>query len=275
MSVTADTADFNSLVHVYERLGEPATRPFAVQVLARTEVEPGERILDVATGTGVLAVAAAERGARVLATDIAPAMVARTAERLHPFDGCEARAMSFDALDAPDAQFDATFSLFGLLAFGRWRKGLSELVRVTRPGGRIGVTMWTERTDATPAYVLKRVFEDCFPERELWPNDFFPSWSAESLGEALCWAGCDEIAVHVCGAQWRPASVTGRPLYPEDALEEGDPMFRNFPGYAHLTAEERERLRAPLARAFAAHAAPDGTMRLPVEAFVAVGRRPA
>lgn len=275
MGATADSTDFDKLVRFYERLGEPMSYPFAAQVLDLTRLAPGERVIDVATGTGVLAVAAAERRARVLATDIAPAMVAHTADRLRRFDGCEARMMSLDALDVPDAQFDAAFSLFGILAFSTWPKGLSELVRVTRPGGRIAVTIWVERKDATPAYVLKRVFEDCFPGRELWPKAFFPSWSAHGLGDALREAGCDAVEVKVCSADWRPVSAAGGPVYPANALDEGDAMFRNFPGYAALADEDRERLRAPLAEAFAAEAGADGAIRLPTEAFVATGRRSA
>lgn len=275
MRQTADATDFNQLVRVYERVGEPMSRPFADRALDLTGLAPGERILDVATGTGALAVAAAERGARVLATDIAPAMVARAAERLHPFDGCEARVMSLDALNLPEARFDAAFSLFGLLAFTTWPKGLSELVRVTQPGGRIAVTMWAERGDATPSYVMKRVFAKVFPGRELWPEGFFPSWSTVGLGDALRRAGCVDVEVHVCTAEWRPRSPSGGPLFPEDALDEGNPLFRNFPGYSALTDAERERLRTPLADAFAAHAGAGGAIRLPTEALVAVGRKAA
>jgi len=270
MGVTADNTDFDQIVRNYERLGEPMTRPFALQVLDLVSLAPGDHVLDVATGTGVLAVAAAERGARVLATDIAPGMVTRTAERLRPYAGCDARVMKLEAIEAPTARFDSAFSLFGVLAFTTWPKGLSELVRVTRPGGQIVVTMWTERQDATPAVIMKRVFEEVFPGRELWPEGFFPSWSTCSLENALHWAGCEETEVQVCKAEWRPLSPSGDPMYPADALTEGDPMFRNFPGYNALTEMERARLRAALSDAFAGQ---DGTIRLPTEAFVARGRK--
>jgi len=66
------------------------------------QVGRGSRIIDVAAGTGALALVAAKRGAHVLATDIAPNMVARAAERLAPFPDCEARVMDYKSLDAED-----------------------------------------------------------------------------------------------------------------------------------------------------------------------------
>jgi ubiquinone/menaquinone biosynthesis C-methylase UbiE len=271
LNETSDTTDFSAIARIYERLGEAMTYPLAVQALDRAAITTGEHVIDVATGAGVLAVEAAVRGARVLATDIAPAMVARTAERLEPFSACDARVMNFEALDVPDAEFDAAFSIIGVLAFSTWSKGLSELVRVTKPGGRIVVTMWTENRDATPAYVLKRVFEACFPGRELWPKDFFPSWTTAGLAQALQQAGCSEVEVRVCSGEWSPVSIAGAPVPPGEIMDDADSVFRNFPGYASLTAAERERLRTPLAEAFVSYADLDGIIRMPTEAFVACG----
>ena len=136
----------------YERWAEPFTAHFARAALSLAGgVEPGERALDVAAGTGALALAAAGAGARVLATDSSPGMVARLRERLQPYAGSEARVMDGQALEVEDATFDASFSAFGVMLFPDWRRGMAELVRATRPGGRVVLTTWVNPEGAGPS----------------------------------------------------------------------------------------------------------------------------
>ena len=68
-----------------------------------------------------------------MATDFSPGMVACVAAAGLP--NVETRVMDGQALDLPDASFDAAFSIFGVIMFPDWRKGLAEMRRVTRPGG--------------------------------------------------------------------------------------------------------------------------------------------
>jgi SAM-dependent methyltransferase len=158
----------------YEMLAEPFTRQYAETALALAGgVRPGERVLDVAAGTGALTLAAARAGARVLATDFSPGMVARLSARLRAegFDrsGCAARVMDGQALELPEASVDAAFSIFGVMLFPDHRKGLAELARVLRPGGRACVAVWTREEGAGPALVLVEAFRALFPDRELPP----------------------------------------------------------------------------------------------------------
>ena len=103
-------------------------------------------MLDVAAGTGALTLAAARTGAHVLATDFSPGMVARIAAANLP--NVEASVMDGQALDLADGCFDAVFSIFGVIMFPDWRKGLSEMGRVTRPGGPIAVFLKQRAPDA-------------------------------------------------------------------------------------------------------------------------------
>ncbi len=255
-----------SPIGLYERMGERTTQPFALQILDGLSAVDGLSMIDVAAGTGGLAVVAAERGARVLATDVSPAMVERTSERLRPFNSCRAEVMDFRALDVPDASFDIALSNFGVLAYSPWQQGLAEMTRVTRAGGRIVLAMWTHRDDCSPAHLMRRVFNELFPGRELWPSNMFPIFSEKSLQSSVGDAGCADVEVRVAEEAWSPFSSA-------DVVSECDPMFRSFPGYAALSADEAETLRKSLQAAFQGYASGDGIIRLPTKAFIVTGRK--
>lgn len=146
----------------YERTAHPFTARFAEDALARVALTPASRVLDVAAGTGALALAAARTGAKVLATDFSPGMVARIAAA--GLANVEARVMDGQALDLPDGSFDAVFSIFGVIMFPDWRKGLAEMARVTRPGGHGVVATWQDRGAAT-FLLLGQIRRKLFPDR--------------------------------------------------------------------------------------------------------------
>ena len=103
------------------------------------------RVLDVATGPGYVAGAAAQRGATVVAVDFSSSMVAE-ARRRHPkipfYEG-DAEALSF-----PDRAFDAVVMNFGLLHLARPDAALSEACRVLKLGGRYAFTVWAKPEEA-------------------------------------------------------------------------------------------------------------------------------
>lgn len=110
----------------------------AEDALRFTGVGRDMRLLDVAAGGGALSIPAARLGADVLATDFSSAMVERirqTAQR-EGLSNLEARVMDGTALELEDNSFDVACSQFGIMLFPDRSKGLSELARVTRPGGK-------------------------------------------------------------------------------------------------------------------------------------------
>jgi len=147
----------------YERTAHPFTTKYAEAALARVPLAPGARVLDVAAGTGALALAAAKAGAQVLATDFSPGMVARIAAVDLP--NVDAKVMDGQALTLPDGGFDAVFSIFGVIMFPNWRKGLSEMARVARPGGYGVVATWRDNGAAT-FLLLGQVRRTLFPGRD-------------------------------------------------------------------------------------------------------------
>jgi ubiquinone/menaquinone biosynthesis C-methylase UbiE len=109
-----------------------------------TGVRAGQRVLDVAAGSGNAAVPAAERGAEVTASDLTPELFAAgrriAAERGVELTWTEADA---EALPFPDETFDVVLSCVGAMFAPRHQAVADELVRVTRAGGTIGMINWT------------------------------------------------------------------------------------------------------------------------------------
>jgi ubiquinone/menaquinone biosynthesis C-methylase UbiE len=108
------------------------------------DLRAGERVLDVAAGNGNATLAAARRFATVTSTDYVPALLERGRRRAEA-DGLEVTFQEADAeaLPYPDASFDVVVSTFGVMFAPNHSRAASELLRVVRPGGRIGLASWT------------------------------------------------------------------------------------------------------------------------------------
>jgi ubiquinone/menaquinone biosynthesis C-methylase UbiE len=114
------------------------------QLAEACDLHCDERVLDVAAGNGNATLAAARRGAHVTSTDYVASLLERGAERAR----AEGLQVSFQAADAEalpfeDASFDAVLSSFGVMFAPDHAKAASEMARVCRPGGRIGLANWT------------------------------------------------------------------------------------------------------------------------------------
>jgi SAM-dependent methyltransferase len=141
-------AEWTERIERYAKDAAPKTHPFAEALVARLPPPAGARVLDVATGTGHVAVEAALRAGphgSVLATDFLPAWEAYVRETTSAakITNVTFAAMPAEALDLPDASFDVAYCQFGLMFVAEPVRALREMRRVLRPGGRIGIAVWS------------------------------------------------------------------------------------------------------------------------------------
>ena len=108
------------------------------------DIAAGSKVLDVAAGNGNASLAAARRGAEVIATDYVDTLLDGTRRRAEA-DGLAVEVRVADAENLPfeDQSFDAVLSTFGVMFVPDPQRAAGELLRVTRPGGRVGLANWT------------------------------------------------------------------------------------------------------------------------------------
>ncbi|MFI0788963.1 class I SAM-dependent methyltransferase [Streptomyces lydicus] len=227
-------------------------------------VAEGARVLDVGTGTGSVAAAAGARGARVTDVDAEPDM-ARRARDLVP--GARVQIAALPQLPFRDGRFDATVGNFVVNHVGRPRAALAELRRVTRPGGRIALTLWA--TPPAPGQaLLGRAVRAAGVERPpevpaLAPEDDFPRTvdgvTGLLRGAGLVRAGCRRLVWdhRTTPEEWWHGPAAGVAT-----------IGRIVTGRGPAVAERIRRQFAALAVEFTK---PDGTLVLPHAALLAYG----
>src|SRR5829696_6429713 len=135
---------WDAIAEGYDRYVAPQEVDLADAALRLVGLKPGERFLDVAAGTGGLSLPAARLGAKVLATDWSPTMIERFEARVREegLSDAEGRVMDCHALQLEDDTFDVTGSQFGVMLVPDQPRALHEMVRVTKPGGRVLVVAY-------------------------------------------------------------------------------------------------------------------------------------
>lgn len=120
------------------------TAPEAAEFIKRLGLQAGEKVLDIACGTGNLAIPAARLGAIVTGIDIAPNLIEQARERAAA-EGLECRFEEGDAeaLAFEDESFDTVVTMFGAMFAPRPAQTAEEMIRVCRKGGRIAMANWT------------------------------------------------------------------------------------------------------------------------------------
>jgi ubiquinone/menaquinone biosynthesis C-methylase UbiE len=238
--------------------------PWAERLSEKARLAPGERVLDVACGTGAVAsVALREIGSEgwVVGIDRSPEMLAVARRKMPDIDWREGRA---EALPLPDDNFDVVFCQFGLMFFDDRGQALREMLRVLRPGGRVALAVW-DGLERSPAYTALTELV----EQHLGPEAGKPIRSSFALGDVAAMralledagftsADVDSVHDRACFpslATWVDAEVKGwvGGGFSEEA-------------YAAFFAEA-EQVLAPYVRS-------DGKAEFALPAVLASGRRP-
>lgn len=249
--------DFGEIAKSYARGAEEFIRGLNLQ--------PGMRVLDVACGTGNLAVPAARLGAVVIGVDIAPNLIEQaraTAKR-------EGLAVQFDEGDAEnlpygDASFDAVVTMFGAMFAPRPELTAAELKRVCRPGGFIAMANWT------PTGFIGQMFKIVASHVPPPPNMPSPVlWGSEEVVRERLGDGTSDLHTS------REIVHFNYPFSPAQTVQH---FFTYYgPSYKAFTALDdngQEALRASLEQHWTAHnRATDGTTDVPSEYLKVVAVR--
>jgi SAM-dependent methyltransferase len=150
----------------------------------RLDPRPGERILDLATGTGWTSRAVARRGAKVVGADIAADLVAAARERAKA-EGLDIDYRVGDAEKLPfaDGEFDAVISTCGVMFASRPEAAAAELARVTRKGGRVALTTWLPDSNLFKMFLVMKPYMP--PPPNPAPPSPFAWGTAERVRELL------------------------------------------------------------------------------------------
>jgi SAM-dependent methyltransferase len=259
-------AGWTSNVSEYDAAFARVTSQAIGPLLDAVGLRPGARLLDVATGPGYVAAAAAARGASAVGVDFSAPMVAhaRTINPAVEFQEGDAEAISF-----PDRSFDAVVMNFGMLHLARPERAMSEAVRVLKPGGRFAFTVWAKPEEAVGfGIILKAIQSHGNPGVQLPQGpSFFRFSDPVECDRTLREVGFLNITVTSLPQVWR----FNAPDELFDAIYNGGVRIK-----AILRAQSSEALEAirTAAREAAKNFIKRGIIELPMPAILASAVKP-
>lgn len=199
-----DWRTYDDVAETYERVHAPRLAEVARDLVEMIDLPDGASVLDVGTGTGVAAQAAADAGATVVGVDesLGMLLVARRERPKIPV----AAALAIDLPFGP-GRFDAVLGAFVLAHFDKIDTALFDIARVLRRGGRVGFTSWSDRDDAyqqawrelvasvVPREMLASAYAGAAPGHERFK-------SRSNVEEALIDAGFRSVRTETVQYRW-------------------------------------------------------------------------
>jgi ubiquinone/menaquinone biosynthesis C-methylase UbiE len=258
----------------YDRTNTPTQMWIAEQGLRRAGLRAGMRLLDVAAGSGALSIPAARLGARVLATDQSAAML-RLLDARARREGLavETRVMDGHALGLDDDSFDIAGSQFGVMLFPDMPKGIREMARVVRPGGRVLMNVYGDPHEIEFLGFLVGAVQSVRPDFHGPPMDPpplpFQLADPRRLRKELAAAGLKDVEVETVTETTEHA--TGKDLW--EWLVWSNPIVETVLGSLSLTDDERVVIQRALEKMVRERAGGSGPARLTNPVHIGVGTK--
>ncbi len=191
----------------YDRLASYGSAPEAARLVRFAGVRAGDRVLDVGTGSGLVAIVAAQQGARAIGVDPTPELLAKAKENaaLAGCHGIEWHEGAAEALPFADASFDVVLSQYAHMFSPQPETAAREMLRTLKPGGRIAFAAWTP--DGLAPRLMGLSFRYLPPTQAAAPPSPFEWGHAQGvrnyLGDRVRDVGFEPAALHL------PALSTG------------------------------------------------------------------
>jgi SAM-dependent methyltransferase len=243
-------------------------------MLELADIQPGQRLLDVATGPGEPAVTAAHRvgpSGQVIATDLSAQMLALGRARAAELglQNIDFREMDAEALDLPEQSFDVILSRFGLMYLPSPQVALERMHQLLVPGGRLVAAVWGSPHKVPfirwPMEVAMRVLQVPAPPPQL-PGPFSPA-DSHRLEQLLTEAGFSAVQTESMLVTLEWASVDDYLRFLQAILTGLNAMLAKSP------VEQQAEVWRAIAQAAEQSTTPDGWCRTENEVLLAVGRR--
>lgn len=239
--------------------------PAAEALVEACAVGPGMRVLDVAAGDGNVAIAAARRGAQVIASDITPELVEKGRERSEK-EGLNIEWREADAEDLPfgSEEFDVVTSAFGAMFAPRAAHTAGELMRVTKPGGKVGMTAWTPEGFIGQGFQISAKYQPPPPEGA----DSAVSWGVEENVKQRFGPHASSVTCSRDVVPWKFGSVDEWMAWSQEHVPPMVVAKSMLPPEKFEEMEEEHR-----ARAEEANLATDGSFHVDAEYLLIVATR--
>lgn len=253
---------------------EATAQPVSDRMVALAGIAPGSRVLDIATGLGEPALTAARAAGpagHVLATDISEDMLdfARDRARQAGFANVEFRLLDANALDLPEASFDAVLSRWGLMFLSELDAALAGIRHCLKPGGRLVAVVWGPPEGAPANSLADRVLRQTLklPPPDEGPMTPFALKDTDAFAERVRKAGFRDIR-----SEWIEV------LIPFDSPAQFAEYRRDRAGdikkkMAHLSPKDQDAAWNAVAKAAEAFREADGIVRMRNRAFCLTATR--
>ncbi len=264
---------WDSIAAGYDEFVTPTHLWLGNEALRLVGLGPGARFLDVAAGSGALSIPAARTGAKVLSTDISPAMVEqlRVRARREGLSNLECRVMDGHSLGLEDDRFDFAGSQFGVMLFPDLPRAVREMRRAVRPGGRVFLVVYGDPGQVEFLTFCLGAIREVVPDFEGLPADPpplpFQVADPAKLRRELEGAGLEDVRVETTVETLRFRS--GQELW--DWFVNSNPIAVELTG--DLTDGERDRVRDALEDRVRERAGGPGTAVLTNPVHVGIGTK--